>query len=68
MTVEKGRIKALEDLFESKAQFHRDRAKLPFEEKIEIVVKLQRLAKEVSEVSPFKKTANESSLPVWILD
>ncbi len=68
MTVEKGRIKTLEDLFESKARFHRDRAKLPFEEKIEIVVKLQRLAKEVSEVSPFKKTGNESSLPVWILD
>jgi len=36
-----------EKLFESKANFHREQARLPFEEKIKILVRLQKIASGV---------------------
>ncbi len=37
--------KKIEDLFKAKEEYHRELAKLPFEEKIKILVKLQKIAK-----------------------
>lgn len=34
-------------LFEAKKRFHKEMAKLPFEEKIEILVRLQEIAYEI---------------------
>ena len=36
-----------EELFRRKEEFHREQARLPFEEKIEILVKLQKIAAEI---------------------
>jgi hypothetical protein len=33
-----------DEIFAKKAEFHKEQAKLPFEEKIKILVKLQRIA------------------------
>ncbi|MBL7074943.1 hypothetical protein ISS37_06870 [candidate division KSB1 bacterium] len=35
------------DLFEKKEEFHREQAKLPFEEKIKILVQLQKIANSI---------------------
>jgi hypothetical protein len=51
----------MEIIFTSKKKFHKNRAKLPFEEKIRIVVQLQHIAREVS----MKKTNQQTSFPVW---
>jgi hypothetical protein len=62
----KDKIKKMEkikDIFEAKEQFHKDRAKLPFEEKIKILVQLQQIAEDVS---LFKK-GKKPLLPVWKL-
>ncbi len=37
----------MEDIFSEKRLFHRERARLPFEEKIEILVQLQQLANDI---------------------
>lgn len=46
----KGRIITRRDLFKKKEEFHREQAKLPFEEKIKIFVQLQKIAKNVSKL------------------
>ena len=43
-------------LFAAKEEFHREMAKLPFENKIEIVVKLQKLANEARASAGDNKT------------
>ena len=48
MKTNDGIKKRLESIFETKKKFHRDRAKLPFAEKIKIVVQLQQIARDVS--------------------
>ncbi|MEW6200763.1 MAG: hypothetical protein AB1546_02220 [bacterium] len=35
------------ELFESKERFHKERAKMPFEEKIKILVRLQKIASSI---------------------
>lgn len=40
--------KIMEDIFKAKAEFRKERAKLPFEEKIKILVKLQQIAYEAA--------------------
>ena len=42
----------LKDLFKKKDLYHRKLVELPFEEKIKIVVKLQKIA---NELKPYKK-------------
>ncbi len=37
-------MKKIEDLFKVKELFHKEQAKLPFEEKIKILVRLQKIA------------------------
>ncbi len=37
--------KKIEDLFKAKEEYHQQLAKLPFEEKIKILVRLQEIAK-----------------------
>jgi hypothetical protein len=47
----------IQKIFKAKEQFHKDRAKLPIEEKIKILVELQKLAIDIptaSRVSKFK--------------
>ncbi len=52
----------VESLFAQKRQFHRDQAKLPFEEKIRRLVELQKIAVNASKVK--KNFANKR---VWII-
>lgn len=40
-----------QNLFENKEKFHKEQAKLPFEEKIKILVKLQEIASRIKEDS-----------------
>ncbi|MCP4219343.1 MAG: hypothetical protein GY765_32210 [bacterium] len=54
----------LDSLFESKRQHRKDQAKLPFEEKIEILVKLQQIARDIA----VYKKGKTPLLPVWQLD
>ncbi|MBI5788039.1 MAG: hypothetical protein HZA78_04190 [Candidatus Schekmanbacteria bacterium] len=49
----------VEKLFMGKALFHKERAKLPFEKKIEVLVKLQQLASEI------KSTGAKKAGKVW---
>ncbi|MBI4547975.1 MAG: hypothetical protein HY707_08345 [Ignavibacteriae bacterium] len=43
----KNKIITRKKLFEDKEKFHKDQAKLPFEEKIRILVKLQEMASSI---------------------
>jgi hypothetical protein len=52
----KKRVLSQKELFEEKERFHKELAKLPFEEKIKILGKLQRIAKEIKKASN-RKTA-----------
>lgn len=52
----------METIFKAKDRFHKEQAKLPFEEKIKILVKLQQIA---NDVSALKKRVDKLSLPVW---
>ncbi len=45
------RIITREDLFKAKERFHKEQAKLPFEEKIRIVVELQKIANNIRKPS-----------------
>jgi len=53
--------KIMKTIFASKEKFHKERRKLPFEEKIRIVVQLQKLANEITKQKKHKRT----SFPVW---
>lgn len=46
-------MKDIRGLFKKKKLYHRKLAELPFEEKIKIVLKLQKI---VNELKPFKKS------------
>ena len=52
----------MEKIFMAKDRFHKEQAKLPFEEKIKILVKLQQIAYDVSML---KKKGDRIQLPVW---
>lgn len=52
----------MEKIFKAKDRFHKEQAKLPFEEKIKILVKLQQIAYDVSGL---KKKGDRMQLPVW---
>jgi len=41
------RVITRRDLFKKKEEFHREQAKLPFEEKIKILVQLQEIANNI---------------------
>lgn len=51
----KNRISKIEDIFKSKELFHRKLAKIHFDEKIEILVKLQKLANDIKIATGRKK-------------
>jgi hypothetical protein len=55
--------KKMEDIFKAKKEFRKERAKLPFEEKIKIVVRLQQIAAEAAACANKK----ESRKP-WKID
>ncbi len=61
MTVDENKVKGIERIFEAKERFHKDRAKLPIEEKIKILVQLQRIANDI----PSKKKNKRTFHPVW---
>lgn len=61
MKINKDRIKDMKTIFASKKKFHKDRAKLPFEEKIRIVIQLQQIAQEIAQ----GKRDQRTSFPVW---
>lgn len=46
-----GRWDEVQKIFKAKEQFHKDRAKLPIEEKIKILVELQKLAIDIPTAS-----------------
>lgn len=45
--IKKGRILTKKLIYEKKLEFHKKMAKLPFEEKIKIPIKLQEIASKV---------------------
>ena len=45
--INENKIITRKDLFERKEQFHKEQAKLPFEEKIKILVKMHEIAKSI---------------------
>jgi hypothetical protein len=44
---DKDKILTREEIFEGKERFHKEQAKLPFEEKIKILVELQKIARSI---------------------
>lgn len=50
-------------IFESKEKYHRNAAKLPIEEKVRILVELQKIAVNVK-----KESAKEKNMIVWRID
>ena len=53
--------KVIETIFKNKELYHKKMADLPFEEKIKIVVKLQKLANEIKSIKGGRKKR------VWII-
>ena len=53
------RIITRKELFEKKEKFNREQAKLPFEEKIKILIRLQEIAKSAH------KSTSGGKLGVW---
>lgn len=49
--IKNDRIATRKELFKRKEKFHKEQAKLPFEEKIQILVKLQEIASWIKEDS-----------------
>jgi hypothetical protein len=45
------RLDELQNIFKAKEQFHKDRSRLPIEEKIKILVELQKLAIDIPPAS-----------------
>jgi len=52
--------KEIEDLFKAKESFHRELAKMPFEEKIRILVRLQKIANGIRKASPKKEEGRKA--------
>jgi hypothetical protein len=55
--------KKMEDIFRAKLEFRKERARLPFEEKIKILVRLQQIASEVA-----SSTGKEETRKPWNID
>ncbi len=55
----KNKVISRKELFEKKEQFHREQAKLPFEEKIRILIRLQEIAQSI------RKSTGRGKLTVW---
>jgi hypothetical protein len=55
MEIYANRRDEVQKLFKAKEQFHRERARLPFEEKIKILVELQKLAIDIPTASKEKR-------------
>lgn len=55
--------KRLEEIFQAKEEFRKERAKLPIEEKIKILVRLQEIANEAA-----KTTGRREPRPIWPID
>lgn len=51
MTPDAARWDEVQKIFKAKEQFHKDRARLPIEEKIKILVELQKLAIDIPTAS-----------------
>ena len=49
--IKNDRIITRKELFKRKEKFHKEQAKLPFEEKIQILIKLQEIASWIKEDS-----------------
>jgi len=49
IAIRKGKIITRDQLFENKRKFHKEQAKLPFEEKIRILKELQSIARIIKE-------------------
>lgn len=47
IVIDENRTIRRKELFENKAKFHKEQANLPFEEKIKILVKLQKIANQI---------------------
>lgn len=55
--------KRLEEIFQAKEEFRKERAKLPIEEKIKILIHLQEIANEAA-----KATGRREPRPIWPID
>ncbi|HLP59907.1 MAG TPA: hypothetical protein VK186_13790 [Candidatus Deferrimicrobium sp.] len=55
--------KRLEEIFQAKEEFRKERSKLPIEEKIKILVQLQEIANEAA-----KATGRREPRPIWPID
>lgn len=53
-----GKVVTRRDLFKKKEDFHKEQAKLPFEEKIKILVNLQKIANSI-------KRSKEKQEMIW---
>jgi len=53
-----GKVVTRSDLFKKKEDFHKEQAKLPFEEKIKILVNLQKIANSI-------KRSKEKQEMIW---
>lgn len=51
IVVSKKRILSERELFKAKEKFHKNLAKLPFEEKLKILTQLQKIAKEIRKIT-----------------
>jgi|GEM_PF-1330674 len=60
------RIITRRDLFEKKEEFHREQAKLPFEEKIKMLVQLQKIANSVQNFSKSRRSGFKKGM-IWQL-
>jgi hypothetical protein len=50
--------KFIENIFQGKRRFHQLQANLPIEEKIRILIKLQKISLDISEISKTKRVWN----------
>jgi len=51
IVIEKGKVISRKQLFKDKEKFHNEQAKLPFEEKIKILINLQKIAASIKKDS-----------------
>ncbi|MGB9720043.1 MAG: hypothetical protein ACPL28_00985 [bacterium] len=58
IVIDESKIITRRELFEKKSHFHKEQARISFEEKIKILVKLQEIAKKIK----------KDDRPVWKID
>jgi len=59
--------KYIEEIAVSKKKFHLSKAKMPFEEKINIIVNLQKLDIEMARINKSRRNSNKLKF-VWQID